>query len=105
MVQATDPRQHDHLPELPRHDQASDRRVAVEPHVRAALLVVGGVLADQVQEMTLCRKVLQRCPRPRAKCLGRYLATVRGETRQPSFASSPAIRSSPHDGCLATYAG
>jgi hypothetical protein len=34
-------------------DRASDRRVAVEPHVRAVLVVVGGVLADQAQEMTL----------------------------------------------------
>ena len=55
MVQAADPRQRDHLPELPRLYRASDRRVAVEPHVRAVLVVVGGVLADQVQEMTLTK--------------------------------------------------
>jgi hypothetical protein len=53
MVQAADPRQRDHSPELPRLDRASDRCVAVEPHVRAVLVVVGGVLADQAQEMTL----------------------------------------------------
>ena len=53
MVHAADPWQRDHLPELPRLDRASDRRVAVEPHVRAVLVVVGGVLADQVQEVTL----------------------------------------------------
>jgi hypothetical protein len=53
MVQAADPRQRDHLPELLRLDRASDRRIAVEPHVRAVLVVVGGVVADQVQEMTL----------------------------------------------------
>jgi len=35
MVQAAYPRQRDHLPEFPRLDRASDRRVAVEPHVRA----------------------------------------------------------------------
>src|ERR1017187_532653 len=46
MVQAADPQQRDHLPELPRLDRASDRRVAVEPHVRAVIVVVGGVLAD-----------------------------------------------------------
>src|SRR5215470_9378011 len=39
--------------------------------------------------------VVQRCPRPRARPTGRYLATVRGETRYPSLASSPAIRFSP----------
>ena len=55
MVQAADSRQRDHVPELPRLDRASDRRVAVEPHVRAALVVVGGVLADQVQELTLTK--------------------------------------------------
>jgi hypothetical protein len=53
MVQAADPRQCNHVPELPRLDRASDRRVAVECHVRAVLVVVGGVLADQAQEMTL----------------------------------------------------
>src|SRR3984957_18170637 len=55
MVQAAAPRQRDAPPELPRFDRASDRRVAVEPHVRAVLVVVGGVLADQVQEMTLSK--------------------------------------------------
>src|ERR1019366_3388427 len=39
--------------ELSRLDRAGDRRVAVESDVRAVLVVVGGVLADQVQEMTL----------------------------------------------------
>src|ERR1035438_3054120 len=53
MVQAADPGQRDHLPELPRLDRARDRRVAVEAHVRAVLVVVAGVPADQVQDMTL----------------------------------------------------
>src|ERR1700690_3085063 len=55
MVEAADPRQADHFPALTRLDRASDRRVAVEPHVRAVLVVVRGVLADQVQEMTLAK--------------------------------------------------
>jgi hypothetical protein len=55
MMQAANPRQGDHLPERPRLDRASDRRVAVEPHGRAVLVGVGGVLADQVQEMTLTK--------------------------------------------------
>jgi len=53
MVQAADPRKSDHLPELPRLDLAGDRRVAVEAHVRAVLVVVAGMPADQVEEMTL----------------------------------------------------
>ena len=53
MVQAADPRDSDHLPELPRLDIARDRCVAVEAHVRAVAVVIAGVLADQVQEMTL----------------------------------------------------
>jgi|HubBroStandDraft_3_1064219.scaffolds.fasta_scaffold743138_1 hypothetical protein len=53
MVQAADARKSDHLPELPRLDLAPDRRVAVEAHVRAVVVVVAGVLADQVEEMTL----------------------------------------------------
>ena len=53
MVQAADPRKSDHLPEVPRLDLARDRRVAVEAHVRAVLVVVAGVPADQVEEMTL----------------------------------------------------
>ncbi len=52
MVQAADPRESNHLPDLPRLDLARDRRVAVEAHVRAVLVVVAGVPADQVQEMT-----------------------------------------------------
>ncbi len=55
MVQAADSRQRDHCPEVPRLDRGRDRRVAVEPHVGAVLVVVGGVLADQVQEMTLAK--------------------------------------------------
>jgi hypothetical protein len=39
MVQAADPRKSDYLPELPRLDLARDRRVAVEAHVRAILVV------------------------------------------------------------------
>ena len=53
MVQAADPWKSDHLPELPRLDLAPDRRVAVEAHVRAVLVVVAGVPADQVEEITL----------------------------------------------------
>jgi hypothetical protein len=53
MVQAADPRKSDHLPELPRLDLARDRRVAVEAHVRSVLVVVAGVPADQVEDMTL----------------------------------------------------
>ena len=50
----------------------------------------------QTCEAWFRRKVLQDGPRQRARCFGRYFATVRGDTRQPSFASSPAIRFSPH---------
>jgi len=39
MVQAADPRQRDHSPELPRLERASDRCVAVEPHVGSVLVV------------------------------------------------------------------
>jgi hypothetical protein len=53
MVQAADPRKSDHLPELPRLDRPCDRGVVVEAHVRAVLVVVAGVPADQVEEMTL----------------------------------------------------
>lgn len=53
MVQAADPRKSDDRPELLRLDRARDRRVAVEAHVRAILVVVAGVLADQVEEVTL----------------------------------------------------
>lgn len=55
MVHAGDPRQRDRLPELLRFHRASDWRVAVEPHVGAVLGVVGDVLADQVQKMTLTK--------------------------------------------------
>jgi hypothetical protein len=53
MLQAADPRNSDHLPELPRLDLAPDRCVPVEAHVRAVVVVIAGVLADQVKEMTL----------------------------------------------------
>ena len=53
MVQAADPRNSDNLPELPRLDLALDRCVAVEAHVRAVVVVIADVLADQVKEMTL----------------------------------------------------
>jgi hypothetical protein len=53
MVQAADARKSDHFPELPRLDLARDRRVPVEAHVRAVLIVVAGVPADQVEEITI----------------------------------------------------
>jgi hypothetical protein len=40
----------------------------------------------QTCEAWFRRKVLQHCPRPRSKYFGRYLATVRGETRRRSAA-------------------
>jgi hypothetical protein len=46
MVQAGDPRKSDHLPDLLWLDLARDRRVAVEAHLRAVLVVVAGVPAD-----------------------------------------------------------
>jgi len=48
MVKPTDTRESDDLAEVPRLDHARDRRIAVEAHVRAVLVVVGGVLAHLV---------------------------------------------------------
>ena len=53
MVQAADPRKRDDFPDLFRLDDARDRRVAVEAHVRAIFVVVAGVPPDQVEQMTL----------------------------------------------------
>lgn len=53
MAHAADPRQGDDLPELPRLELARDRCVAVEAHVRAVFVAVGGALANQMQGMTL----------------------------------------------------
>ena len=49
MVQSADPRKSDNLSEFLRLDLARDRRVAVEAHMRAILVVVAGVVADQVE--------------------------------------------------------
>jgi hypothetical protein len=54
--------------------------------------------AAHVWSMWLRMKVDHFWPRPRGRCAGRYLATVLGETSWPSFASSPAIRSSLQSG-------
>ena len=53
MVNAGNPRESDDATGVRRFDSPRDRRVSVERHVRAVLVVVGGVLADQAQEMTL----------------------------------------------------
>jgi hypothetical protein len=51
----------------------------------------------QTCEAWFWTKVLQPCPRPRSRCLGRYFATVRGETRQPSFRRPENLRNGGDD--------
>lgn len=53
MMQPSDSRKRHDLPEQARLDAARGRRVTVEAQVRAILVVVGDVLADQVEEVTL----------------------------------------------------
>ena len=53
MVQATDSWKSDDLPSLTPLDHSRDRRVAVEANVRTVFVVVAGVLADQMEKVTL----------------------------------------------------
>ena len=53
MVQAADPRKSDDLPGFTPLDGARERRVAVQAHVWTILVVVAGVLAYQMEKVTL----------------------------------------------------
>jgi hypothetical protein len=53
VVQAADPRKSDDLPGFTPFDRTRERRVAVEAHVGTILVVVAGVLANQMEKVTL----------------------------------------------------